>query len=118
MTERTVLVVEDDPDCLQAIEAALLSVGHRVITASDGDEALERIEHEGAPDVILLDLRLPRMDGAAFLAERAQRPALRRVRVVLLSAERDTAALAVRMKVGACLAKPVDLEALLAVVAG
>jgi len=65
--EGPVLVVEDDPD-LRALEAELLSsAGYRVTTAADGLEALDRVEEE-RPALVLLDMRMPRMDGWKFAA--------------------------------------------------
>ncbi|OGC10934.1 hypothetical protein A3K48_00095 [candidate division WOR-1 bacterium RIFOXYA12_FULL_52_29] len=56
------LVVDDEPDVLSLLEVLLTSYGYSVITASDGQQALEkaRVEH---PDIILLDVMLPKLDG-------------------------------------------------------
>ncbi|MFH1390191.1 MAG: response regulator [Candidatus Margulisiibacteriota bacterium] len=56
------LVVDDEPDVRSLIEVLLASSGYSVITASDGQQALEkaRVEH---PDIILLDVMLPKLDG-------------------------------------------------------
>ena len=56
------MVVDDEPDVLSLLEVLLTSYGYSVITASDGQQALEkaRVEH---PDIILLDVMLPKLDG-------------------------------------------------------
>ncbi|GAA1341890.1 response regulator [Saccharothrix algeriensis] len=58
----TVLVVEDDPQVARALRVALTARGYRVLTAADGASAL-REAAAGAPDVVVLDLRLPDVDG-------------------------------------------------------
>jgi len=83
-----VLLVEDEPVVMAVIERMLVAAGHRVTTASDGVEALERVATERV-DVVLSDLTMPRMGGrelAARLCELA--PA---VRVVLASGYSDHA---------------------------
>ena len=83
----TVLIVDDEPDALQLFGRMLASSGrgHRVLLARDGREALN-ILHECRPDVILLDLVMPNMDGFQLLEMRSQDPALRDIPVVLISA--------------------------------
>jgi len=62
----TILIVDDDRFTRLAVEKYLRSFGHNVLTAEDGREALELVkEHE--PDLILLDLMMPVMDGETFL---------------------------------------------------
>src|SRR5207253_1624988 len=63
----TVLLVEDDPDLLHGVRLTL-RVGHyRVVTASDGEAALS-LAQRARPDLVLLDLRLPRLDGWQVMA--------------------------------------------------
>ncbi len=57
-----VLIVDDDRDVLESIEAAFLSEGALTLTASDGDEAV-RICHEDPPDLVVLDMMLPKRSG-------------------------------------------------------
>ncbi len=59
---KKVLVVDDEPDVLALLTLMLKSQGYNVITAVDGQEALEKARKE-APDLILLDVMLPKMDG-------------------------------------------------------
>ena len=62
----TILVVDDEPDIRALVQLNLELDGHRVITASNGAEALELIADE-VPDVMLLDLMMPEVDGFEFL---------------------------------------------------
>ena len=64
MAESTkkILVVDDEPDVASLLTLMLKSQGYSVITAGDGQEALERARAE-VPDLIVLDIMLPRMDG-------------------------------------------------------
>jgi CheY-like chemotaxis protein len=68
-----ILVVDDDANLRSAVCTCLDDAGYAVTRAPDGAAALERLRGD-APDLILLDLSMPRMDGMAFLAELSQRP--------------------------------------------
>ena len=106
-----VLIVEDDPDIRNGIAEALALEQYEVSVARHGAEGLAAAR-SGAPDLVLLDLAMPVLDGAGFLAERRGDPALSRIPVVVLTAGRN-------VDVPGCevLAKPFELDALLAVVA-
>lgn len=65
--QANILIVEDDPDLNGAYQMILNSAGYEVLSADNGKKALEIIEEKGDPDVILLDLRMPVMDGIEFL---------------------------------------------------
>lgn len=69
MSTATILVVEDDQALNDAYQAILSSVGYSVSTAFNGQEALDLLQDMAAPDVILLDLRMPVLDGVGFLRE-------------------------------------------------
>ena len=81
---RTILVVDDDPLIRDAVRELLSDNGYDVVVAEDGLDALERLASMPPPSLILLDLRMPRMDGWQFLAERPSGTSSR-VPVVLLS---------------------------------
>jgi CheY-like chemotaxis protein len=116
MNPPLVLVVDDDPDILEAICDILEAEGYEVARARHGEEALARVE-DRRPAVILLDLMMPVMDGVAFAQALRLRPAVRDVPIVVISADGNPQRAA---SVGASgyLAKPFDIEALLAQVAG
>lgn len=63
-----VLIVDDDANLTRLLRAILQTGGFAVVTASDGEVALGLVEQEN-PDVIILDLRMPRLDGKAFYRE-------------------------------------------------
>ncbi len=116
MNRPLVLVVDDDPDILDAICDILDAEGYRVSRARHGQEALEQVDSE-RPDVILLDLMMPVMDGVAFSQALRQRPTVSDVPIVVISADGNPQRAASVGAVG-YLAKPFDIDALLAHVAG
>jgi len=68
MTKKaSILIVEDDSDLNSAYQMILSSAGYKVSQAENGREALDVVEKSGDPDVILLDLRMPILDGIGFL---------------------------------------------------
>jgi CheY-like chemotaxis protein len=80
-----VLVVDDDPVIVELLVLNLELEGHEAITASDGREAV-RLVHDAAPDLLLLDVMMPELDGFAVCRELKQDPATADLPVVLLSA--------------------------------
>jgi len=115
----TVLYVDDDRNLCQIVAKALVGEGYSVRTCHDGEEALA-VLHEAPPDLLLLDLMLPRRDGFEVLSEvRASGSPLAELPVVLLSGASTTPAYAARaneLNALELLAKPVPLEELLEVV--
>jgi len=84
MTPRRVLVVEDDKFLRRAVEIRLKRAGYTVATACDGEEALAMVGPV-APDVVLLDLIMPRMQGFAVLDALKASPATANVPVIIMS---------------------------------
>ena len=111
-TVKKVLVVEDDPD-MRDLERAVLELGgYSVTLAGNGAEALRHLEHD-QPDVIILDLMMPVMDGLTFLAERRRRQLRESVPVLCVSAAgKEMTAHALRLGANECLSKPTDVDAL------
>ncbi|MCL4504873.1 MAG: hybrid sensor histidine kinase/response regulator [Chloroflexi bacterium] len=85
---RTVLVVDDEPDAQQLFRRMLATApqSYRVLRASDGQQALALLRTE-KPDVVLLDLIMPGMDGFKFLEAKSSLPDLREIPVILVSAQ-------------------------------
>jgi CheY-like chemotaxis protein len=110
--ERRVLVVDDDPSIQGFLAEALADEGYGVRTAGNGREALA-ILGEWLPDLILLDLMMPEMDGWDFRAAQRTMPAVASVPVIVLSATRDLAAKVQTLGAAEVFAKPFDLEKLL-----
>lgn len=90
MAGRDVLLVDDDPELRALVTLILEDAGHRVRSAGDGREALEAVER-GLPDLILLDMRMPVMNGWEFAAAFHERWDKRRPIVVLTAAENPRA---------------------------
>lgn len=110
-----VLVVDDDEDLREALAEALRSAGMQVDQAADGKEALERMMSGEMPDVILLDMHMPTVDGAQLLDRLRLTPGGHKARVILLTA--DTSARMMRFASEAkLLQKPIDLDELEAAV--
>jgi CheY-like chemotaxis protein len=82
---RIVLVVDDDPTTREEIVALLSEAGHGVVCAGDGVAALE-VARRRKPDVILLDLRMPVMDGWEAYVRMKKLPGLAKVPVIIMSA--------------------------------
>ena len=83
----TVLIVDDEPNALQLFRRMLASAerSYRVLRATNGRQAIEVMRAQ-PPDVVLLDLAMPEMDGFGFLTAKGQEPAWRDIPVVLVSA--------------------------------
>ncbi|WP_223641758.1 response regulator [Corallococcus sp. EGB] len=81
----TVLVVDDEQGILEALADLLREEGYRVLTASHGREALERMS-EVKPDLVLTDWMMPVLDGPALIERLQQDPALRHIPVLGMSA--------------------------------
>jgi CheY-like chemotaxis protein len=112
---KEVFIVDDDRDLRDSLRDVLEDFGYHVQLAANGAEALERLRSGTVPCLILLDLMMPVMGGAAFCAERAADAALRQIPVVIFSAV-VTASDGWPPGVDAVMGKPVDLNALIAVV--
>ncbi|GMV43185.1 MAG: hypothetical protein AMXMBFR64_49010 [Myxococcales bacterium] len=111
----TILVVDDDAANLLYIQALLEPSGYRIEVARDGEEGLQRIE-ELRPDVVLLDVMMPRKDGFEVCQEVKSNPELRHTPVVLVTGLDATADRVRGLEVGAddLLSKPVNRHELLA----
>lgn len=107
---KRVLVVDDDPDIRELLFTALEDEGFEVVPAGNGQEALAIIK-TFRPDVIVLDLMMPVMDGWQFAAELRNRE--EDIPIVLLSAARDLRTHAKALSAAEIIEKPFDLSELL-----
>jgi two-component system alkaline phosphatase synthesis response regulator PhoP len=112
-----ILVVEDDTDTLAVIVGFLAAEGYRAMAAEDGVEALAAARRE-RPDVIVLDLMMPRMNALQFRNEQLRDPALKDIPIVCLSGLSHAQTAALELGISECLPKPVDLDRLLGAVRG
>jgi two-component system, chemotaxis family, chemotaxis protein CheY len=110
-----VLVVDDDFDIREALSDVLASEGYSVVTAADGEEALDRLRGGIRPDVMLLDLMMPRVSGVEVIDALRKDESLRQIPVVVCSANRGYGP--DDLGVHDVLRKPVSVEELLDAVA-
>lgn len=111
-----ILVVEDDYDIRDALSDILEDEGYGVFCVENGREALEWLGEHPAPALILLDLMMPGFDGFRFREVQRADPALARIPVVVLTADRRAHEHQADLEAAGYLTKPVDLDELLDVV--
>ena len=111
----SILVIDDDPDILEALSEILESEGFGIHQARNGLEALEVLEPL-RPDLILLDLMMPVMDGWEFAENIRRRPDWAEIPVIVLSADRNIEDKARQLGAVGYLAKPFELSELLSLV--
>ena len=113
----TVLVVDDDEDIRFAMSDTLEAEGYRVLLAEDGLDALAKLRGGGErPNLILLDLMMPNMDGGGFCIAKQQDPELCSIPVVIVSADSRVSQKAAELGVAGSLAKPVRIAELVATI--
>jgi DNA-binding response OmpR family regulator len=95
-----VLVADDDPDILALISFRLERAGYEVLAAADGDEAL-RLALANAPDLAVLDVMMPKLDGYEVTIRLRQNETTRRMPIILLTARVQEADIARGFEVGA-----------------
>jgi CheY-like chemotaxis protein len=109
-----VLVVDDDRAIRDALEEILTDEGYTVRVAADGREGLEICGAAPRPDVILLDLTMPVMDGYEFSLRKQENPALAAIPVCVMTAAGPSSP--VPNTAAVVLRKPLDLDELIAVI--
>ena len=109
---RRILIVDDEEGFRDGLADLLEMEGYSVSVARDAVEAV-RLMPEFKPDAILLDLRMPHLDGEGFLRGMSGLPASRKVPVVLISAKEDLPAIAGRTGAAGYLSKPFEAPQLL-----
>jgi CheY-like chemotaxis protein len=108
---KRILIIDDDDDFREALEAALTPAGFRIQHAANGVEALQVLrEDANVPCAMLIDLMMPKMDGWTLLDELGRDPDLARIPSAVVSAARDTGTLPEAMP---RFSKPCDLDDLL-----
>ena len=85
---KKILIVDDEPDILRAAKVRLISFGYEAMTAGDGKEAIDLIIKD-MPDLILLDLRLPRMNGDEICAKLKSDERFRHIPIIIFTASSD-----------------------------
>jgi len=113
------LVVEDIPDILRLLDATLKFKGYRVVTASNGQEALDAIQRE-RPAIIITDILMPKMDGFSLVHRLRINPETRDIPVIFLTATYvapEDKAFAMTIGVSRFIEKPVNFEQFLPAIA-
>lgn len=118
MTQPRILIVEDDPLSRELAKEVLATAGYTVLTAGDGVGLLERVRDE-RPDLILLDIQLPQIDGVTLLRQLKAHDEMRSIPVVMTTAYTLFEPYVAAMDGGcaAYLTKPLGARALLQTVA-
>ena len=112
MPKRTILVVDDEPIIVEIAKRKLEENGFEVMAAYDGQEAWARLK-EKTPDLVILDVQMPKMDGYRFILEKSKVPAYASVPVIVSTAYNEMEPLFQRHAVKAYLLKPLKLQELL-----
>jgi CheY-like chemotaxis protein len=112
LPRKPVLIVDDDRDIREGLQELLEAEGHSVFTASDGQDALERLGTMPRPGLVLLDLMMPRMNGQQFIQRVRGDAAMADLSIVVLTA----APVTVLKGVQGLLHKPPDVDDLIKLV--
>ena len=110
MIEQPILVVDDDPTILATVSEALDLEGFPVVTATNGAEALDVVDRS-VPSLVLLDMRMPVLDGWGFMHAIRERDLS--LKVVVMTAAADALRWGREIGAQAVLAKPFELDELL-----
>lgn len=112
--QRPILVVDDDETISSSIAFLLVEEGYAVVTAANGKEGLERAA-QNPPCLILLDMKMPVMDGWAFAAAYRKQPGPH-APILVMTAAQDTRSRAAEVAAEGWIAKPFDVDRLLDIV--
>ena len=99
MTKK-VLIVDDEINIVAALEFLLQKSGYQVMAAQNGDEALKRVE-SFAPDLVLLDVMMPRISGYEVCRRMRERPEWKHIKIIMLSAKGREAEVSKGVSLGA-----------------
>jgi CheY-like chemotaxis protein len=113
----TILVVDDEPLIVLALEAVLEDAGYTVVTAVNGRQALDRLAEAPRPDLVLLDMMMPVMNGPAMLSAMADDPTLNGIPVIILSSLPEETIRARVTGVAAILHKPYTADQIMGTIA-
>ena len=113
---KRILIIDDDMSTLELMSTILGCEGYRVAAARNGLDGIDRLHTYEKPDLILLDLKMPGMDGQGFCQARRKDQGWATIPLVVLSAAEDVAAQASKLAAVAYLRKPVDTLKLLTLV--
>jgi CheY-like chemotaxis protein len=111
---KQILIVEDDLDVARLLGEVLEAEGYRTDIAANGYEALDHLQKNNhRPDLILLDMMMPVMDGWKFREEQRKLPAFASIPVVTVTADSDARGKAASIQAAGYVAKPLSIDTLL-----
>lgn len=112
---KTVLIADDEPNIVISLEFLLEQAGYQVLVAHDGQEALEAIQRQ-PPDLVLLDVMLPRLSGFDVCQKIRENPDWQHMRIVMLTAKGREVEVSKGLALGAnaYITKPFSTQELLA----
>jgi two-component system, chemotaxis family, chemotaxis protein CheY len=111
-----ILLVEDDEGCQEALAELLSDEGYRVAVVGDGHEAVLYLQTHAQPELIILDLMMPEMDGLEFRRRQLENPDWAHIPVIIVSARPDTRRIALQLGVDDSFTKPMSFQELLHVI--
>lgn len=100
MTKKTILIADDEPNIVISLEYMLQQSGYEVMVAHDGQEAIDAIARR-VPDLLLLDIMMPRLSGYDVCQKIRESEAWRGIRIVMLSAKGREVEIAKGLALGA-----------------
>ena len=83
---KTIVIADDEPHVLRSLEFILKKQGYRVVTATNGEEALDRVK-ENNPDLVFLDIQMPKMDGNTVLRKLREEEQFASLYIVMITAK-------------------------------
>lgn len=112
---KKILFIEDEPDQIMLIQTRLESRGFEFISALDGEDGLKKVEKE-EPDLILLDVVMPKMDGLEVCRRLKKNPTIAKIPIIMITASGDKNIEQNCLAAGAdtCVMKPYNSEDLVA----
>ncbi len=111
-----VLVIDDDPDILSATRLLLEEEGYEISTCRNGRDALEWLKNHEPPSTILLDVKMPLMDGWTLWQQIRYERGIRDVPVIIITADTRMERMAELTGVAGFLHKPFDIDALISMI--
>lgn len=97
---KKILIVDDEPNIVMSLEFIFKKENFKVFIARDGEEAIEIIE-SSLPDIILLDIMMPKVDGYQVLKHIKEVEILKKIKVIILSAKNKIADIELGLQLGA-----------------
>jgi DNA-binding response OmpR family regulator len=114
MNSATILIVDDDPNIRELLSVNLISAGYAVVEACDGRDAIVKIQ-ASPPDLIVLDIMMPEIDGWEFCKFVRDDPLLEKIKIIMLTArgaEKDKLIGREIFKADEYMTKPFDIDQL------